>query len=108
MCHMGNKKNIEKTTEQNKKTRNASTPQMEKEPVVNEQDQVFPVNPQDGMFRQDSDDDFTSEHEMDQRSQKTDTEDSTKNQADYDIEEDSGSEIEETDDTSNETPKVNP
>ena len=106
---MKNKEISGKVNHENKnRTNQPSTSQMEKDqPVVNEQEQVYAVNPQDGMFRQDTSEDFTSEKEMN-RAQQADTENSTRNQGDdYDAE-NTESEIEETDDTSTQTPKVNP
>lgn len=69
-CCMKNK------DEQNKKEwQQPSTAQMEKDqPIVNEEEQVFPVNPQDNMPRDGSGGDFNSEHDMNQRSQEEDSE----------------------------------
>ena len=106
---MKNNKDSDKSNRQIKTESNQpAAPQMEKDqPVVNEQEQIYPVNPQDDMFRQDTSNDFISEQDMN-RIQQTDTENSTKNQGDdYDTN-NADSEIEETDDTSVKTPKVNP
>ena len=84
-----------------------STPQMEKDqPIVNEQEQDSPVNPQESTYNQFSED-FTSEKEMNRRSQQED--DTTQHQQmsepdKEDIEADS----EDVDNGLNKMPKMNP
>lgn len=107
MYYMANKKTSGKDKEQSQPQ--PFTPQMEKEqPIVNEQEQNYPVNPQDNMPAQNSsEEDFTSEKEMNQRSQQEENTTQQQQMSEQD-KEDIEADSEDVDNGLNKIPKMNP